>query len=71
MPVDHKSARVAKVFLKKELDAIKKRSKSFMRGKGPWVDHELEMHKKTALKRLCKHLPKSSQYSKENTKKFA
>jgi len=44
---------------KKELDGIKKRSKSFQRGKGPWIDFEPEMHKKTLLKRLCKMLPKS------------
>jgi len=62
---------------KKELDGIRKRSKSFQRGKGPWIDFPSEMYKKTALKRLCKHLPKSifpqmvhSQLEQEDARDF-
>ena len=42
---------------KKEVDAIRKRSKAS--ASGPWVTDYLEMAKKTCLRRLCKLLPVS------------
>jgi recombination protein RecT len=40
---------------KKEIDAIKGRSKAS--GNGPWVTDYVEMARKTVLKRACKYLP--------------
>lgn len=50
------------VMWKREVDAIKKGSKSG--NNGPWVSHYVEMGKKTALRRLCKMLPSSIELQK-------
>lgn len=45
---------------KTEIDAIRRRSKAS--GSGPWVTDYVEMAKKTAIRRLCKTLPRSVEY---------
>lgn len=48
------------VMNKAEIEAVKERSQSRDRDKklvGPWVEHEAEMWKKTAVRRLAKMLP--------------
>mgnify|MGYP006268502789 CR=1 FL=1 len=58
------------VMQRNEVDEIRDRSdsyKSFKNGKAKsaiWVDHYVEMGKKTVIKRLCKYLPKSAQNEK-------
>jgi recombination protein RecT len=47
------------VMSKEEVDAIRKRSPG--RNAGPWVEHYEQMALKTAIRRLCKYLPLSSQ----------
>lgn len=47
------------VMTKTEVEAIRKRSKAG--NSGPWVDHWSEMAKKTAVRRLVKMLPMSSE----------
>lgn len=44
------------VMTKKELDAVKARAKST---RGPWSTDEMEMHRKTPMKRLCKRIPQT------------
>ncbi|MEM8873831.1 MAG: recombinase RecT [Planctomycetota bacterium] len=45
----------ASEILKIKRDALRK-----TKGKGPWVDHEAEMWKKTTIRRACKTLPLSA-----------
>jgi recombination protein RecT len=47
------------VMTKTEVEAIRKRSKAG--NSGPWLDHWAEMAKKTAVRRLVKMLPMSSE----------
>jgi recombination protein RecT len=47
------------VLNRREIERIK--ASSQMSSRGPWVDHEAEMWKKTAVRRLCKMLPMSSE----------
>lgn len=50
------------VMWRKQVDAIRKRSKSS--NDGPWVTDYAEMGKKTVLRRLCKMLPSSIELAK-------
>lgn len=45
------------VMTRRELDAIRSRSKAG--NGGPWVTDRAEMYRKTVVRRLCKYLPKS------------
>lgn len=50
---------------KSEVDAIKAGSRSG--GRGPWVDHYEEMARKTALRRLLKYAPRSTELAQAMT----
>lgn len=53
---------IFEVMGKAEIDEIKKRSKS--RNNGPWITDYIEMSRKTVVRRICKYLPMSTDFSK-------
>lgn len=48
---------------KAEIYVIRGRSKAFKKGKGPWLSDELEMWRKTPIKRLGKYVPQTEELS--------
>jgi recombination protein RecT len=52
------------IMSREDVEDVKRSSKSKNSGDSPWTTHEAEMWKKTAIRRLCKSLPKSSELHK-------
>ncbi|WP_291163402.1 recombinase RecT [Gemmatimonas sp. UBA7669] len=53
--------RVVEWMTKAEVEEVRAVSKSFAEGKGPWIDWEDEMWRKSALKRGMKYVPQSEE----------